>query len=538
MQIKPYAVSKLPFSDLFKNYCQQQNKILKFFESPPFDDKALQERANDFQFLGNREVATEFLTDFNKKFGASAKSLHNINRLKESNSLVVVTGQQLTLYGGPLYTIYKTLSAIITAEKYEKLLNRPVIPVFWLADEDHDAEEISEIGLLNQDDLSSCKVNFEMSEIRSGELPLGDVIDSFRQCVNDRLFETDFSDDLWKLLDECYNSSRTVSESFGMLMMKLFGKHGLVLAGSNSDLVKNQVADVLVQSVKNQKEIYQSLSETTDQLENEGYHGQVHLTESNLFYITDNNHRAKLKVTDGTWSVEETGEQWTSDELIEKIKSHPNRFSPNVFLRPVLQDRLLPVISYVAGPGEVAYYAQMKGVYELFKQKMPQILPRFSATIVESAVDRIFDKLPFTLEEYHQRIEDLESQFIEKSDKPDIEAIFGEWKQKVNELTDQKKEVIGEIDPTLKNSAGKASAIYFTELDKLKGKIYRSLKQQEKTQIDRISKIKSNLYPGGNLQEREIAFIYFLNKYGLDLFDKLLNELKNEDSDTHKLIYL
>lgn len=538
MHIKTYPFSKLPFSDLFKDYSRQEKSITDFFEIEPYNIDQLKNRADTLKFKGDRNTITGFLEVFNQSFGAGENTLNNIERLKSDESLVVVTGQQMTLYGGPLYTVYKTLTAISTAKQYEKLLNRPVVPVFWLADEDHDAEEISRIGLFDNDELKTCEVEFQNSEIRSGELALDSVIQQLKACIQDSLYETDFSKDLWQLLDKCYHPENNVSTSFGSLLLNLFDNHGLVLAGSNSEIVKNETADLLAQSVEKREEIYNTLSAITQKLIDVGYHGQVHLSDSNLFYITEKNHRVKLQYAKGNWSIEESDLSWTTEELKDDIKKHPNRFSPNVFLRPVMQDRFLPVITYVGGPAEVAYYAQMKGMYEVFDQKMPQILPRFSATIIESSIDRIFEKLPFTLEEYHQRIEDLESQFISQSDTPDIEKIFDDWKSKAKDITDDKKKIIAEIDPTLESSAGKATAAYFTELDKLKGKIYRSLKQQEQTQLDRISRIQSNLFPGGNLQEREIAFIYFLNKYGLDLFDKVQEELLDEIPDSHKLIYI
>jgi bacillithiol biosynthesis cysteine-adding enzyme BshC len=239
---------------------------------------------------------------------------------------------------------------------------------------------------------------------------------------------------------------------------------------------------------------------------------------------------------DDTWSIPD--KRWSTSQLEDEIESNPERFSPNVFLRPICQDQLLPVAAYVGGPGEIAYYAQMKAFYDVFDHKMPVILPRFSITIFESAIDRILEKLPFDWSHYRERIEDLEKEFVEASESVNIEKIFGIWRSQIDELSRAKREEIGEIDPSLKGSVGKAKAAYFSELDKLKGKVYRSVKDQEQVQLDRIRRIKHNLFPNNNLQEREIAFVYFMNKYGTDIWGNLLSELKDEEPFDHFTLHL
>jgi len=210
-----------------------------------------------------------------------------------------------------------------------------------------------------------------------------------------------------------------------------------------------------------------------------------------------------------------------------------------VFLRPLLQDNLFPTLGYAAGPGELAYYGQMKQVYNLFESDMPVIFPRLSATFIEPAINRIIDELPFEFSEYSQRIEDLDAAYVDRSEKIDIEDLFSEWKQKVKQIASLKKEKVAEVDQTLNGAAGKATAVYFGELDKLKGKVYRAVKQQDQTQLNRIRKIKQNLYPGGNLQERSVAAIYYMNKFGLGIWDNLLASLdEGETFDQHKLVEL
>lgn len=529
--------NQLPFSKLFQDYIN--GKANHFFDANPFDDDSIKNKAEAFKFKGDRAKVVSILTDFNEQFEAPTATLNQIQKFSEPNTFAVVTGQQLTIYGGPLFTIYKTLTAIIYSRKWSKLLKCPVVPVFWLADEDHDIEEAVQFKLPNRD--LPVTIPFSIDNDRDhpppvGQMELGESYKKFKHAVLEELDTTDFSESLWSALDDAYGEDITFREAFGRWLLNLFGEEGLVLAGSFYEPVKDLSKSVFQKSIEDHKEISELLDSSTYQLISEGYHGQVQVQESNLFYIRNDKGREKITYTDESWKADDS--VWSGNELVNEMDTNPERFSPNVFLRPIVQDQLLPTIGYVAGPGETAYYAQMKELYTFFELSIPVIIPRFSITLVESSIERIIGKLPFEITEYNQRIEDLEKQFITKTESTDIEKFFGIWKNQIQELTEFKKDTINEIDPSLTGSVGKAKAVYFTELDKLKGKVYRSVKQQEEIQLSRISKIQTNLYPDGNLQEREIAFIYYMNKYGLDIWKNLSEILEEELPKNHKVIYL
>ncbi|MDZ7719170.1 MAG: bacillithiol biosynthesis cysteine-adding enzyme BshC [Balneolaceae bacterium] len=540
MDISDISFLNLPFNKLFQDYINNPQKLEPFFQTVPFSDDQLKRAFDSYRFKNDREKTVSLLIDYNKKFGAGEKTLRSIEKLKDENSVAVVTGQQLTLLGGPLFTVYKILSAIHFAKKWEDEYQRPCIPVFWLADEDHDYEEISTLGIPLRDDHKKISLSKHSDiERRVAEIELTSDYQIFKKEVIESQFDTDFTDQLWRKLDKFYQPGKTVGKAFGSLVLELFEDKGLILAGSADSAIKEHLSSVFIQSVKDVSKQFESLKQTTDDLISTGYHGQVHLQPSNIFWIDEKDNRTKLSYEDETWSVDgKDGKSWSSDELINEIEDQPDRFSPNVFLRPIIQNELLPGFAYIAGPGEIAYNAQMKKFYKHFNQVMPVIMPRFSITLMESGIDRIFEKLPFNFSDYNDRIEDLESQFIDQSDSPDIEAIFDQWKKNIDDVCEEPTEEIKNIDPTLEGTSEKAKATFFTELDKLKGKVYRSVKDQEKTQLDRIRKIKTNLFPNNNLQEREVAFIYFMNKYGLMIWDDLLNELENQEPDFHKVIRL
>lgn len=539
MKIESSSFDQLPFTKLFRDYVTGDKNISQFFDYKLPDEDTLQQEARDFRFTGDRPQVVTLLKEFNKQFDAGDFTLGEIEKLLNPESLVIVTGQQVSLFGGPLFTINKTLTTIHYARRLQKSTGRPVVPVFWLADEDHDIEEVSTVTFPGDTEATSVTYhhkNYTEIPPPAASIKLDEAFENFKNEITESLDDSDFTDQLWTVIDKSYHKKKTFAEGFGKWLLKLFGQEGLILAGSNYPGIKKYTKSILQTSVVEQKLIHKTLDNTTYRLLEEGYHGQVQVQPSNLFYLDEKNRRLKIQFVDNSWSI--PGKKWSDEELIEDIDENPQNFSPNVFLRPVLQDYLLPVAGIVAGPGEIAYYAQMKDYYHIFDKTMPVIIPRFSITLIESAIDRIIRKLPFSWTDYQKRIEDLEKLYVDENENVDIEKMFGIWKSQIEELSRAKKEDIQTIDPTLEGSVGKASAVYFSELDKLKGKVYRTIKEQEKIQLDRILRIKQNLFPNGNLQEREIAFIFYMNKYGLGIWDKLLNALENEEPFTHKRIYL
>lgn len=538
MQIKSYPVKKLPFSDLFQTYTNDFNKLGSFFETNPFDVDAIKEAAAGYSFRGSRKQSADILRKVNRRYQPSGEAMRNIDRLEQEGALAVVTGQQLGVLGGPIYTIFKTLSAIHLARRLENELDRPVIPVFWLADEDHDYQEVQNVTVVGKQEAHTVSLPDKEGNLPPvAELTYSQDLEKLKQEVKEILYETDFSEELWSILDSSFQSGKRFDYSFGDYMARLFSGHGLVLAGSNHPAVKELTKGCMRDAIEQADTYREALEKQTDKLKEE-YHQQVTLYDSNLFYLDPEQGRVKIMRNGDGWKTD-SGKEWLTDDLLDEIDSNPGKFSPNVFLRPVMQDLFLPTLGYVAGPGETAYYGQMKLFFNSFDLKMPVIFPRLSATLVEPAIDRILEELPFEIHEYNRRIEDLESDFVDSTEQADIETIFSDWKQEIEKISEAKTKTISEIDHTLEGASGKATAVYMGELDKLKGKVYRSVKQQEQTQLNRIKKIKAQLFPNGGLQERTIAGIYFMNKYGVDIWDRLLDILDdNENFDAHKIISL
>jgi len=532
------SFSELSFPKLFNTYVTNFNLLSDFYDCNPHDQDAIVTKARNLSSVVDDNFLSA-LQAYHRSLNLSETQAANLERLSKGDDvLTIVTGQQFGLFGGPLFTIYKTLTAIKLAKEYSEKLSRPVIPVFWLADEDHDFEEIAWFAAPGDNERRLFQLKDDETNQPVGSIEIGSELDNVKSVIKDELTDTDFSDALWEFVNNCYQDGKTHVFAFAQLMDRLFSKHGLVLCGSNFKPLKEIAKPVLKRSVTDIKKHISCLEDQTEKI-TQNFHQQVTLGSSNLFYLHPQKGRIKIDEESGIWSVDKVG-RYSRNELLELIDTHPERFSPNVFLRPVFQDYLLPTLAYVAGPGEVAYYGQMKTFYHQFDMNMPVIYPRLSGSLIESGIERIMEKLPFGFCEYAKRIEDLESEYVDKTEKHDIEAIFKHWKNRVNEISKHPVSEIAEIEPTLENAADKVTAVFGNELDRLKGKVYRSVKQQEQTQLKRIRKIKSQLFPDGGLQERSISYLYFMNKYGLDIWDLLLEEIskKNLSTEKHHLFYL
>lgn len=537
MEIGQCTFGELSFSKLFTQYVTDFSVLTEYYSTNPFDNQAVAKRANSMSKPVHAAGYVEALKEYHAFLGIQSEQSENLSKLAKSDAIAIVTGQQLGVYGGPIFTIYKTLTAIKEARKLEKELSRPVVPVFWLADEDHDFREIARFNIPGSEQLSYASLKIDESGQPVSEVEVAEYA-RFRTEAKELLFDTDFSPNMWELLDNCYSDGTLHSQAFAKLISSLFSKHGVVVAGSNFKSVKALLTNDFIYSIDQREGLHQALKIKSDAIAGD-FHQQVVLGTTNLFYLDADKGRIKLGFENGTWNINGVG-SYSSDELKELVHAYPERFSPNVFLRPIIQDKLLPTLGYVAGPGELAYYGQMLSYYEAFDMVMPVIYPRISASLVERGTERALDKLPLEFSDFSKRIEDLESEYIAGGESADLDGLFARWKNQAREVGGEPIERIKEIDPTLKGTSEKVIAQFETELDKLKGKVFRSVKQQEQTQLNRIRKVKAQLFPGNGLQERSVSFPYFMNKYGNEIWDQLLVQIEEQDLDSslHHIFYL
>jgi bacillithiol biosynthesis cysteine-adding enzyme BshC len=527
-------------SRLFYDYLYDPQYVGAFF---PWPFRSAREFESCAGFLDNQEydraAIVEILKRQNTEYKADDAAFANIERLGKSRALTVFTGQQVGLYGGPLYTIYKALGAIGHARLLEEKLNRPVIPVFWMVADDHDFAEVRWAGFPDPDNRPR-RVNYDPA-VEPERIPISHIVfdDHINEVHNSRLavrLATEFSAEIDSVLAECYRPGVTMAAAFGRWMARVFAGTGLVLFCPADAEAKRLAAGLFESELRSPGCAAQALELVNLRLKESGYHLQVSHppTHTNLFYF--NGKRVPLSVvregiiSDGTTEL-------PAGEWNKLVKREPENFSPGVLMRPVLQNYLFPTIAYIGGPSEVAYWAQSRSLFEVFGVVQPVVISRPFATIVERKISRAVDKLHLTLLEVLTDPETVVNKVARQSFPADLAERFAQTRECFTEHIDELGKMVTSFEPTLERTfrlgAGKMNA----EVNSLEKKAFQAHKRNNEIIREQVYKISGHLYPGSKLQERVFGLPYYLNKYGFGLVKYLAEHLRLDTGD-HQLIEL
>ena len=527
--------------NLFLDYLYEYENIKKFYKH---DFRNKDEYLKLFKSVS--ETTRDFRTDIPKiiqsqyeGFSPSQKTKANIGSLKEKNTLTVVTGQQLGILGGPLYTFYKIITAIKLAQHLKERYDAyNFVPIFWLEGDDHDFEEVRSIGILNEaNELTKIFYDDEISddEARSsvGYLTLKETINSFFENLDKNLRDTEFKPEFLQKLKEIYSLGKSFKKAFKELIFWFFDKYGLIIFDPQDVIIKNLLKPVFKQEINNFRLQTEKLVQVSATLE-ELYHAQVKVRPVNLFYSTDDG-RFLIEPVENEFRLRRKRKKFTQDEIINEIDNHPENFSPNVLLRPICQDYILPTAFYIGGPSEISYFAQVTPLYDFYKLNQPFIYPRASATIFEKSLENILEKYNLSFEDIFITSDDLKTKIINSLSKHSVDDIFAESNNQIELVLDKLKENLFEFDKTIADSTGKYRQKILNYLDELKSKAVDAQKKKHEITLRQIDKLANSLFPNNNLQERELNFAYYYNKYGESFVEKILNELKINSFD-HQVI--
>ena len=521
--------------DYFHNY----GKVREFYDGD-FRDAAAYERQIERTLARRipREELAAVLREQNQSYGCGPRTLGHIEALEREQACAVVTGQQAGLFSGPLYTIYKALTAIKLAERLSRNGPGKCVPVFWLASDDHDLAEIDHIVLLDKDNRLEevrCGMPSVEPKIPASALVLPPEIADCLQRLGDLTQESEFKADIIAALSEAYRPGRGWVEAFARWMTRLFQSHGLIFIDASHPRLKELGGEVFCREITEESAATPPVLATSRRLRDAGYEGQVHLHEGilNVFYAE--RQRRSVQWDGQAFEIKEPRETRSKEDLLALAKEKPFLFSPNVLLRPIYQDILLPTVAYVGGPGEVAYFAQMKGVYEKFGLPMPVIYPRKSLTVVERKIDRVLAK-------YHLDIPDLwggADGIIRNLGENGVPEPLGRALSLAASHVEQDFEPIirdvAAFEPTLKESAQLSRGKMVQQLRFLEKKIVQAAKKQNDIAVGQIRKAGDHLYPNGHLQERVFNIVPYLLKYGPAFMDKL-DEAIDLDAHDHQIL--
>jgi bacillithiol synthase len=531
------------FSRLFVDYIDHYSHVKDFFIGDFRDKSVWQSR---LQAVTHREMdrftITQILLDQNRDYHCGIKTLANIDLLLNENTVAVVTGQQVGLFTGPLYTLYKILTTLkLTEHLAQQYPEFNFVPLFWLEGEDHDIEEVSSFSFLNaSNELQQLRYPHEEKTNEKnvgavGSVNLDESIGLLFGSLHQALLPTEYSSKVFELFETAYQKGMTFSRAFIHLVNVLLENSGLIFFDPHNPNTKKILQPVFERELTNISHSCQLVITQSEQLEKQ-YHAQVKPRAVNLF-LFHNGGRYAIEPHDQGFSLKGTRRILSKEEMFGLLNTEPHLFSPNVILRPICQDYLFPTLTYVAGPSEIAYFAQFKLLYEYFNIPEPILYPRCSATIVEDRIQKVINKYGLQSVDFFTDIDALKSRITASISDFKVEELFSNTLGTVSESLTSLKGGLESIDPTLVPAMENTLSRMQGALNGLKEKTLAAQVRQNEISLRQLDKVAVNLFPHSNLQEREMNIIYFLNKYGLELLRWLRSELVL-DKFMHQVINL
>lgn len=545
LRVETISFDRIPHQTrLFLEYLRDPVALREFYPSAVRFHHELPARGPEVltAHQTDRNLLCDALTDMNAAWGAGEETLSNIQRLREADCLAVVSGQQAGLFSGPLYTIYKALSAVKLAGCLTQR-NTKAVPVFWIATEDHDFPEVAKAEFIGRD----CKLaNVEVSqELHQEGQPVGRVvIDSSIDAVVAQLLEllpsSEFTSDLETLLRDAWRPGRSYGEAFARLMTTLLGKYGLVFLDPLDPRLKALAAPLYASAALRAQEIATAIEARSRKLVEAGYHAQVTASENSfpLFIHNDDGARHALtRSADGKYRTKDADQAYSTEELSQLALAQPEKFSPNVTLRAVVQDYLLPTVAYYGGAAEIAYFAQTGEVYRVLDRPVTPILPRSSLTMIERHTGRVLERYDLTLEDLFAGPESVLKRVVEEHLGAETAKSFAKTEGAVNSELDELREQLRSIDPTLADALETGRRKINYQLEGLRTRFYRAQMARDEAAQRQLQRAFDQLYPNKALQERHINITSLLSRHGRYVVDWIYNAI-NIGSNEHQIVYL
>ena len=512
MDCRALTFRQLPHQPkLFLEYFDHFEKVKSFYVHPPTMPAATR-AARKLAYPDDRRAeVTSILRRQNMALGAGAETLANLDRL-EKGAAAVVSGQQVGLFSGPAYSVYKALSAAQIAEELTRG-GIPAVPIFWMATEDHDLDEVRHTTWFDKGKL----VRFELpapAEVGRpvGRIPLGAEIEPLVQDAAEML-ANEGSDLLAQYLMESYRPEETYGSAFGKLFARLFAQHGLILMDPLDAGLHKVAAPIYQHALAERDALNEKLLQRGKELDRAGFDAQVKVTSQStlLFHLADGL-RQVVTASGGTFQAGE--KSWTRDELVHRTHTEPENFSPNALFRPVVQDYLLPTAAYIAGPAEISYFAQSEVAYRHLLGRMPVTLPRAGFTLVDAKANKLLRRYGLSIEDVWAGSQGLRHKMEGKSLPDSLAKKFDRDQKQIAKMLAELGKQIGKLDPTLKGTVERARKRIEYHIEKLRRKAGRAQDQKSGLIGEHERYLESLIYPHKSLQSRELCLLPFLARWG------------------------
>ncbi len=525
----------LGYSDLYLDYVAGKEPARGFYKSHDAVDVAQAVDRASFA----RQQLVDILTRQSRQYMADEKALASIATLAQPDTLCVFSGQQAGLFTGPMLVVVKALALVKIARAYSQQLGRPVLPVFWIAGDDHDFDEIAGTWVLNQQsELVSVRYGTKPEkEFPTAEIVLGDTseLDRVQQLFRDSLGQSEFTPQLYELLETAYTPNDTFVSAFGKLLAGLTAGTGLALFNPCDGEVKELATSFFEQLIDRQEEIHETLTASNLAIEQAGYHLQVARKDTSAHLFRNVEGRRPIHFEAGGFNFD--GTRLTAGEVKALVGSHSEQFSPDVMTRPVMQSFLFPVLCQLGGPAEIAYLAQSNALFGLFDLPTPIQRPRPTLSLLEKRIERLMDEYHLTFDDLMGDIEQPINRILTASFPKDLEQGYVNLTNRIKADWQGFAESSLKFDPSLEEVAKQTVGKIDFALKGFEGKLFSAHKKKSKETRERIYRVQHHLFPQHGLQERTINIGCYLARHGFDVLSYMLEEM-DADQTAHQVLPL
>jgi bacillithiol biosynthesis cysteine-adding enzyme BshC len=518
LRVVPEPLSASP---LVQDYLAQRGDAPSFFGGSPHSLASFRAKLE--------EVSRRFGRAERERAAAavrptSERAAERLRAFVERGGAMVTTGQQAGLLTGPLYTIHKALTAARLAETLEGLLGITVIPVFWVASEDHDWAEIDHavLGISSNGTRRLSLPDPPAAPHPVGIITLGEGVRPILDELAQLLEGSPYASDILTLVRDAYQPDRTVSAAFREVMEALLSPFDMCVTDAADPVVKEVSAAVLVRALTEAPAHQALLAERSVRLAGAGYAAQVTVLEgaTNVF-LHDEMGRTRIYGAGEAFSCPETGRELSRDELLGLLRERPDGLSPNVLLRPIVESAVFPTLAYVGGPGEISYFAQINALFPAFHIEPPVAYPRFSATLVEAPMQRLLEKLGLGLDELARPQHELVEELAQRAMPPAVSEIIASLGESVTEGYRRLTEAASAVDPTLEEALASLRNQVLAKIGDSERKVVRQLKRKEEITVGQLERARANLRPDGEPQDRVLNVLPFIARHGPGLLQEI-----------------
>jgi bacillithiol synthase len=508
------AIPQLSKSDLAY---ATADPILKPFFKYTVDNQSFAKVISDKKSQNvNRKLLVEVLKKQYENFDFSEKTAASIALLTNENTFTVTTAHQPSLLLGPLYFIHKIASTINLARQLNtQYPDNQFIPMFVIGGEDHDFEEVSSINLFGK------KITWQSEEKGAVGMMQTESLKAVLEELKPILGESENANTIFALIEKNYTTHKIYQTATQGLINDLFGKYGLLVLNPNDKALKANFTPFILKEILEQPS--QKLVEHTQQLlGNLGFKAQAFPREINLFYLKEQL-RERIVFEENMYKVLNTNYTFSRAEIIKEVENYPERFSPNVVLRPLYQEVTLPNLAYIGGGGEIAYWLERKTQFEFFQVNFPMLIRRNSAVIIDEASQKKMEKLDLTYEDLFQDSDFLAKNYVTKNASGELNIL--QEKTDLRAIFNRIENIAKEIDTTLTNAVAAEAVKQLAALDQLENRLVRAEKQKHEVALNQIKNLLQKFCPNNGLQERFDNFLPYYVKYGNELFEMLIENL-------------